>query len=109
MDEATGPLTVIYPESKNLAKNLLAQDGSVGIRIPDDAFCKSLISAYGKPIVSTSANISGEKPTSIFKNLSIEITEAADYVVSYRQEDETVAEPSSIIKVNNDGSVIKIR
>jgi L-threonylcarbamoyladenylate synthase len=109
MDEATGPLTVIYPASKNLAENLLAEDGSVGIRIPDDEFCKGLISAFGKPIVSTSANISGEKPTSVFKGLSKEITEAVDYTVSYRQDDETVAEPSQIIKVNIDGSVIKIR
>ena len=109
MEEATGPLTVIYPKSKNLAGNLLAEDGSVGIRIPDDPFCKGLISAFGKPIVSTSANISGEKPSSVFKNLSGGIIEAADYVVSYRQDDETVAEPSSIIKVGNDGSVIKIR
>ncbi|MBQ3656012.1 MAG: threonylcarbamoyl-AMP synthase [Bacteroidales bacterium] len=109
MEEATRPITVIYPESKNLAPNLLAEDGSVGIRIPDDDFCRSLISAFGKPIVSTSANISGEKPTSVFKKLSAEIIGAADYVVSFRQDDETLAEPSSIIKVNNDGSVIKIR
>ena len=109
MEEATGPLTVIYPESKKLAHNLLAEDGSVGIRIPNDEFCKGLISAFGKPIVSTSANISGEKPTSVFRELSTEIVNNVDYVVSYRQEDETICAPSHIVKVDNSGNVITIR
>ena len=109
MEEATGPLTVIYPKAKNLAGNLLAQDGSVGIRIPDDEFCKALISAFGKPIVSTSANLSGEPPSSIYKNISQEIIGAVDSVCALRHDEENVAAPSQIIKVNHDGSVIKIR
>lgn len=109
MEEATGPLTVIYPNARNIAGNLIGEDGSVGIRIPNDEFCKRLISAFGKPIVSTSANISGEKPSSIFKNISSDIINAVDYVTKYRQDDDTIAEPSSIIKVNIDGSILKIR
>jgi len=109
MDEATGPLTVIYPRAKNLAKNLLAEDGSVGIRIPDDEFCKALISALGRPIVSTSANLSGEKPSSIFKNISQQIIDSSDEVCVLRHDDQTIAAPSQIVKVNQDGSVIKIR
>lgn len=109
MEEAVGPLTVIYPKARNLAKNLLPEDGSIGIRIPNDDFCKSMISSFGKPIVSTSANISGQKPSSIYRELSDEIISASDYVVKWRQDDETLALPSSIIKVNADGSIIKIR
>ena len=109
MEEATGPLSVIYPKARSLAHNVTAEDGSVGIRIPGDDFCKGIISAFGKPIVSSSANVSGEKPTSVFREISPEIVSAADCVADYRRDDDTLAVPSQIIKVNTDGSIIKIR
>lgn len=109
MDEASAPLTVIYPEAKNLAGNLIADDGSIGIRIPNDEFCKTLISVFGKPIVSTSANISGQKASADFSDLSNDIISAVDYVVNWRQDDKSSAQPSNIVKVNYDGSITKIR
>ena len=109
MEEATGPISVIYPKARMLASNVTADDGSVGIRIPNDEFCKGIISAFGKPIVSSSANVSGKKPSSIFREISEEIINAADCVAYYRRDDESVAAPSQIIKVNTDGSIIKIR
>ncbi len=109
MDEAVSPLTVIYPEARNLANNLTAEDGSIGIRIPDDDFCKTLISEFGKPIVSTSANISGHKPAAFYAQIKDEIKQAVDYIVKYRQDDTTEVSPSSIIKVNYNGTITKIR
>ncbi|MCQ2975705.1 MAG: threonylcarbamoyl-AMP synthase [Bacteroidales bacterium] len=109
MDEATYPLTVIYPEAKNLAPNLIASDGSIGIRIPNDEFCKTLISEFGKPIVSTSANISGHKPGAFFSEIEDEIKSQTDYIVNYRRDDNHKSDPSSIVKVNYDGSITKIR
>ena len=84
-------------------------DGSIGIRIPDDDFCKTLISEFGKPIVSTSANISGHKPAAFYAQIEAEIKQAVDYIVKYRQDDTTEVSPSSIIKVNYNGTITKIR
>ncbi len=109
MDEAESPLTVIYPNAKNIAKNLLAADGSIGIRIPNDEFCRTLISDFGRPIVSTSANYSGMPPSSNFSQIDSEIIKAVDYTVKYRQDDHRQAQPSNIVKVNIDGSITKIR
>lgn len=103
------PLTIIYPGGKNMAKNLIAQDGSVGIRITNETFSKELCAQFRLPIVSTSANISGEPSPSNFSEISEEIIKSVDYVVQYRQNDKTKAKPSSIIKVNSDGSIKIIR
>lgn len=103
------PMTIIYPNAKNLAKNLLAEDGSVGIRITDENFSRQLIQRFRKPIVSTSANISGEKSPAVFAEISEEIKEAVDYVVQYRQDDVTPATPSSIIKLGVGGEIQIIR
>ena len=81
MEEATRPLTVIYPKAKNLAANLIATDGSIGIRIVQEPFCRQLIKAFGKPIVSTSANISGEPAAGIFDEISEEIKKSVDFSV----------------------------
>ena len=102
--EAVKPLSIIYPEARNLAANLIADDGFVGIRIVRDAFCRQLIRMFGKPIVSTSANISGAPTPSIFGEISGEIRLAVDYTVQWRQDDEQPATASSIIKLNADGS-----
>jgi L-threonylcarbamoyladenylate synthase len=92
------PTTVIYPNAKNLAPNLLAEDGTVAIRICKDKFCQSLISAFGKPIVSTSANISSYPTPLCFKDISLDIIEGVDYVVKHRQDDTKLQQPSSIVK-----------
>ncbi len=106
---ATTPLTVIYPKAKNLAKNLIAEDGSIGIRFTKEAFTAQLLQRFRKPLVSTSANISGEKSPSIFDEISEEIKANVDYIVEYRQEDKTPAKPSSIIKLGAGGRIDIIR
>lgn len=103
------PLTIIYDGAQNLAQNLLAEDGSVGIRITREAFSKNLCARFKKPIVSTSANFSGEPSPSIFSEISKEILEAADYIVNYRRNDNTKAKPSGIIKIKSTGEVKIIR
>jgi len=109
MKEATRPLSVIYPKAKNLATNLIAADGSIGIRIVQESFCQQLIKAFGKPVVSTSANISGEPAPDIFDKISGEIRDAVDYIVRWRQDDRQPATASSIIKLNGDGSYQTLR
>lgn len=103
------PMTIIYPDAKNLAPNLLADDGSVGIRITAERFTQSLIQRFRKPIVSTSANISGEPAPATFAEVSDEIRRAVDYVVMYRQDDTEPANPSSIIKLGVGGEIKIIR
>lgn len=107
MDAAVNPLTLIYPGAKNLAHNLLAEDGSIGIRIPNDEFCQQLIRQLRKPLVSTSANISGLPAPAIFDEISEEILQKVDYIVKYRQEDTIKNPPSSIIKLG-EGGLFKI-
>jgi len=107
IDAAVTPLTIIFPGAKNLATNLVAEDGSIGIRISDDEFCRELIKKFGKPVVSTSANISGEKTPSLFSDISDEIKDSVDYIVEWRQDDFTKRPPSSIIKLG-EGGLFKI-
>jgi L-threonylcarbamoyladenylate synthase len=107
IEAAVSPMTLIYPGAKNLAKNLIAEDGSIGIRICDDEFCMELIKRLGKPLVSTSANISGEKSPSIFSEISEEIKKSVDYIVEWRQDDYNIKPPSSIIKLG-EGGLFKI-
>jgi len=103
------PITIIYSGAKNLAKNLLAEDGSVGIRITSEAFTKRLIQRFKKPIVSTSANISGQPSPANFSEISQEIIEAVDYIVQYRQDDLESASPSSIVKLGSGGQIQILR
>ena len=103
IDVADKPLTLIYPGAKNLAPSLIADDGSVGIRIVKEKFCEDLIRRFKRPIVSTSANITGEPSPSNFDDISDEIKAAVDYVVEYRQDDISKATPSGIIKLNEKG------
>lgn len=103
------PTTVIYEGAKNLAANLINADGSIAIRIVKDTFCQKLINRFGKPIVSTSANISGYPAAPIFSDIDIDIKNGVDYIVQHRQDDLTEARPSAIVKWNNDGSLIIIR
>lgn len=106
---ATKPLTVIYDNATGLAPNLLAEDGSVGIRITKEEFSKELCFRFQKPIVSTSANISGEPTPQTFDEISDEIKNAVDYVVKYSQRCKEKHQPSSIIKIKADGEFTIIR
>lgn len=108
LQQAVKPTTVVYDGAIGLAENLIGKDGTVAIRICNDIFCRNLLKRFRKPIVSTSANISGEATARIFAEISPSVKDSVDYIVKYRQEDETIAEPSSVIKWHN-GKVIIIR
>jgi L-threonylcarbamoyladenylate synthase len=106
---ATNPTTVIFDKGRNLAPNLMAADGSVAFRLTREDFSSQLCFHLRKPIVSTSANISGQPSPKSFGDIADEIIKAVDYVVRYRQDDRTPASPSSIIKIGNKGEVKIIR
>jgi L-threonylcarbamoyladenylate synthase len=106
---ADTPLTIIYDGAKNLAKNVVAEDGSIGIRITKDEFCKRLIEKFRKPIVSTSANISGNDAPASFSDIDEDIINGVDYVVNLRQEELSKSSPSAIIKLGVGGEVKIIR
>lgn len=103
------PLTIIYPEGRMLAENIIAADGSVGIRIVKDEFCRNLIHKFGKPIVSTSANISGDPTPPSFTAINPNIMNKVDYIVNLRQQETNNPKPSTIIKVALNGEVKIIR
>jgi L-threonylcarbamoyladenylate synthase len=107
IEVADKPLTIIYAHAKNLAPNLLGEDGSVGIRITKEDFSRRLCERFRKPLVSTSANISGESAPKNFQEISDVIKNGVDYIVKYRQDDMSQAKPSNIIKLG-DGGVIQI-
>jgi len=109
LNKTERPTTVIYNNAINLPKELIAKDNSIAIRIVKDAFCKELLHQLGKPIVSTSANISGTPSPQNFTEVDDEIKNKMDYIVRYRQEEITLTSPSSIIKLNDDGSNSAIR
>jgi L-threonylcarbamoyladenylate synthase len=103
------PTTVIYQGAIGLAENLIGSDGTVAIRVVKDTFCRHLIKRFRKPIVSTSANISGHPSPASFPNISQQIINGVDYVVKHRQNDVTEAAPSTIIKWNREGTPTVIR
>jgi len=103
------PMTIIYPDAINLASNVIAEDGSVGIRIPQSEFCVKLISKFHKPIVSTSANFSGEEAPSYYEEIPIDIIGAVDWVADPALEEGATGEPSQIIKVALNGEIKIIR
>ena len=109
IEVSENPLTIVYPKGKNLAPNLLAEDGSVGIRVTNEIFSKSLCEAFRRPIVSTSANISGKPSATIYKEISAEIINGIDYVVNYHQNDNDKNSASSIIKHGADSTIKIIR
>ena len=106
---ADSPLTVIYSGARNVASNLLAEDGSVGIRITQEEFSHKLCERFRKPLVSTSANVSGAPSPANFSEISETIKSGVDYIVRYRQEDLSKAAPSHIIKLGAGGLVKIIR
>lgn len=103
------PLTIIYDSGRNLASNLLAEDGSIAIRVTEERFSNELCKRFRKAIVSTSANVSGKPAPQCFAEIDEEIINGVDYVVTYRQDETTPAKASSIIKLKNDGEIKIIR
>lgn len=103
------PLTIIYSNARNLAPNLLAEDGSVGIRVSNEPFSQALCRQFRKAIVSTSANISGEPSPNYFDEITEELKSKVDYIVKYRQDDKNPSKPSSIIKLGSKGEINIIR
>jgi L-threonylcarbamoyladenylate synthase len=108
IDITDSPTTIIYDEAQNLAQNLIAEDGTIAIRIPDDEFCFQLCRKFNGAIVSTSSNISGEPTPKSFKEISQAILKGVDYVVNLHHE-KICSKPSSIIKLSNNGVVKVIR
>lgn len=108
-DMAIRPITIIYDKAKNVSRHLIADDGSIGIRVTKELFSAELCRRLGSLLVSTSANISGEKSPSFFSEVSDIIKESVDYVVQYRQNDNTPSSPSQIIKLKSNGEVKVIR
>lgn len=109
LNVAVKPLTLIYEGAFNLAPNLLGDNDSVGIRVPRDEFAHALCERFGRPIVSTSANISGSASASTFGQISDEIKSGVDYVVGYRQNETTPHTASNIILLRGDGTFKIIR
>ncbi len=109
LNNAENPTTIIYQNAKNFATNLLAEDGSIGIRITSDPFCREMINLTGKPIVSTSANISGQASPTSYAEINETICEQVDYVVRWRQEEITPSTSSVILKLDSEGGVTILR
>lgn len=105
VEVATTPLTVIYPGAKNLAKNLVDQDGSIGIRFTKEVFTTQLLQRFRKPLVITSANIHGDKSPEVFAEIPEIIKKQVDYIVEHRQNDMAPVQSSSIIKLGPGGRI----
>lgn len=108
-EDETKPLTIIYPNARHLAPNLIAEDGSIGIRITNEPFSKALCAQLKRPIVSTSANISGQPTPRFYREIPEVILDHTAYVCLFRRDDETPHQPSTIIKVNADNTFRIIR
>ena len=109
MRNYTSPLTIIYPNAKGLAKNVVGEDQSIAIRVVRDEFCRRMIEMFGKPIVSTSANVSGEPAPLAFSKISEEVKKNVDHIVDHNQQHLTRTKPSTIIKIRQDGSFDVLR
>ena len=103
------PTTVIYENALGFPQNLVNTDGSIAIRVTTDPFCKALIKRFRRPIVSTSANISGQPTPSIFTMIDTVIINNVDYVVKYRSDDNTIRDASRLVRVNDDGEIEILR
>lgn len=106
---AENPLTLVMPGAKNISPALIAEDGSVGIRVSKHPFCQQLIQRLRRPLVSTSANISGQPSPQNFGDISAEIINGVDYVVDIDQRDTSVKKPSTIMRIDPSGTFQFIR
>ncbi|CAL2102938.1 Sua5 YciO YrdC YwlC family protein [Tenacibaculum sp. 190130A14a] len=105
LKSATKPTTIIYQNPKGLAVNTIASDNTIAIRIPDSEFCVQMIESFGKPVVSTSANISGEPTPKSFSEMSNAILNSVDYVVNLQQ-DKVNEKSSTILKIDGDDIIV---
>ena len=103
------PLTIIYSSAKNLAPNVIASDGTIAIRVVNEEFCRQLITRFGKPIVSSSANIAGDSTPLIFSSITEEIVKNVDYVVNLKHDIFNRSKPSTIIRLFENGEFTIIR
>ncbi len=103
------PLTIIYPANERLPKHLLCGNHTIGIRVVQDEFCKSLINLLGHPITSTSANIASQPTPQFFCQIDQSIADQSDYVVQYRRHDQELADPSVIARFDQKGNLIVLR
>ncbi len=108
LELAVKPTTIIYDKPAGIAENLVSEDNTLAIRVTTDEFCQKLIRYLGKPIVSTSANITGKTTPKSFGEISEEVLKGVDYIVNLQHEKKT-SNPSAIIKLGNDGKVQIIR
>ncbi|MDR1561837.1 MAG: threonylcarbamoyl-AMP synthase [Dysgonamonadaceae bacterium] len=106
---AVEPLTIIYPHAKNLAQNLISEDGSIAIRVTKETFSQTLCRKFGKPVVSTSANFSGQPTPTCFNEINTDFMRLTDYVVNYRNTETDKRKASSIIGFTSNGSIKVIR
>ncbi len=103
------PLTIIYPNARNLPRNVLAGDGSIAIRIPKHDFCQDLLDAFGKPVTSTSANLSGAPNPYSFGSIAEPVKNSVDYIVSNKHQSFNRPKPSTIVKINQHGEISVLR
>lgn len=103
------PTTIVFSGAIGFAENAISEDGSVAIRVPDEPFCKALLKRFGKPIISTSANLSGDIGAAIFSEINPAIVRGCDYVVGYRQSDNKRNAPSRLLKVDEAGEMKILR
>lgn len=103
------PTTVIYDGAIGFADNAVNENGSIAIRVTQDPFCKALIKRLQRPLVSTSANISGQPAPATYSMIDAAIIQGVDYVVQYRQEDTSIKQPSRLVKIDDDGNLTIIR
>lgn len=103
------PVTVVFDKGRGLASNLLAADGSVGLRVTSELYSRALCERLGRPVVSTSANVSGEPSPSFYAEISPEILSRVDYIASFRRDDTVPRQPSQVVKISSDGTVKILR
>lgn len=109
IDHFSRPVTIIYEQAKNLPAELIAEDGSIAFRIIKDPFCKQLIQELNEPLVSTSANFSGDPPPKLFSEINKELMEMVNYTAHHRRDDTNWQDPSVIVKVLPSGELFFIR
>lgn len=109
LERQSRPTTVVFENAVNLPANLVAEDGSIAIRLVQDDFCRHLIKRLRKPLVSTSANVSGQPSPKFFEEVSAEIKSSVDYAVQWRQADKTPSQPSQIIRWKEGGTYDVLR
>lgn len=97
------PLTIVYDRGRNVAPELMGEDGTLGVRLPNDDFARQLCRAAGMPLVSTSANISGQASPACFAEISSDIINAVDYACMTRRDDCKPAQPSTVMRLSEDG------